>query len=103
MPFQLRASNNVGWASCPDTHRSTNNDQLLKSSVFHSDSLVSWKSKKKTIVLNSLAEAKYRALTAIVIEVLWIIQLLKDLHIITVRRPLWYFVIVLLPFILPLI
>ena len=44
-----------------------------------SDSLISWRSKKQTVVARSNTEAEYRALTATTAELIWLRWLLQDL------------------------
>lgn len=43
--------------------------------------MISWKSKKQPTVSRSSAEAEYRALAAVSSELIWITQLLMDLHV----------------------
>uniref|UniRef100_A0A803NFK9 Reverse transcriptase Ty1/copia-type domain-containing protein n=1 Tax=Cannabis sativa TaxID=3483 RepID=A0A803NFK9_CANSA len=47
--------------------------------VFLGDSLVSWSSKKQTVVARSSTESEYRALTHLAAELSWIQELLKEM------------------------
>ncbi|XP_038882206.1 uncharacterized protein LOC120073426 [Benincasa hispida] len=56
-------------------------DPNLKVRSDQGDSLVAWKAKKQTTVSRSSAKAEYRALAITTNEIVWILQLLKDLQV----------------------
>ncbi|KAL0297060.1 UNVERIFIED_CONTAM: Retrovirus-related Pol polyprotein from transposon RE1 [Sesamum radiatum] len=64
------------WATCADSHRS-----LIGYCIFLGAALISWKTKKQTIVARSTAEAEYRSLGTTVCELQWVTYLLSDLSI----------------------
>ena len=64
------------WASCAITRRSVSGY-----AVFYGQSLVSWQSKKQTVVSRSSTEAEYRALADCTCELSWLKCLLQDLHV----------------------
>ncbi|GLT82755.1 hypothetical protein SLE2022_011040 [Rubroshorea leprosula] len=66
----------ANWAGCPRTRRSTTGYYIC---LRHS--LVSWQSKKQSIVSRSSVEAEYRAMGSTVSELTWLKSLLYDLGI----------------------
>ena len=64
------------WGTCKDTRSS-----VTGFCVYLGNSLISWKSKKQNVVSRSSTEAEYRALAQATCELIWLQQLLRDLHI----------------------
>jgi len=64
------------WGACQDTRRSTTGFYF-----FLGKSLISWKSKKQSVVSRSSSEAEYRALAQATCEGQWLLYLLQDFHI----------------------
>ena len=70
----LQAYSDADWADDPTDRRSTTGYCFLLD-----DSLISWRSKKQTVVACSSTEAEYRALEATTAELIWLRWLLQDL------------------------
>ena len=72
--IQLNAFCDADWARCRDTRQ-------FGFCIFPSKSLISWKTKKQTMVLRSSVEAEYRSMAAISCEITWLNYILQDLGI----------------------
>ena len=72
----LQAYSDADWASDPTDRRSTTEYYFLMG-----DSLISWRSKKQTVVACSNTEAVYRAPAATISEIIWLRWLLQDLSV----------------------
>lgn len=75
-PLELKAYSDSDWAGDPTDRRSTTGYCF-----FLGDSLISWRSKKQTVVARSSTEAEYRALADTTSELVWLRWLLEDLGI----------------------
>nr|XP_016509464.1 PREDICTED: uncharacterized mitochondrial protein AtMg00810-like [Nicotiana tabacum] len=74
LDFSVKAYTDSDWASFPDTRKSVSDY-----CIFLRDSLVGWKSKKHHVVSLSSAKAEYRVVRHVVVELVWLSQLLHDL------------------------
>lgn len=73
--MQLLGFCDVDWASNPDDRRS-----ISGVCVYFGPNVVSWWSKKQQLVARSSAEAEYRSMAQLAVELLWIQSLLRELH-----------------------
>ncbi|KAJ0539687.1 putative RNA-directed DNA polymerase [Helianthus annuus] len=64
------------WAKCLITRKS-----VTGFCVFLGGNLVSWKSKKHSTVSRSIGEAEYRAMCSATCELVWIVNVLKELKV----------------------
>ena len=81
----LECFTNANWVGSKEDRRST-----LRYYVFVGGNLVSWKSKKHSVVYRSSAESEYRAMTQSVCEIMWLHQHLMEVGIeIPVLTKLW--------------
>ncbi|CAN1345150.1 Retrovirus-related Pol polyprotein from transposon TNT 1-94 [Linum perenne] len=71
----LVAFSDAGWVSDKEDSRSQ-----YGYAIFHGPNLISWTSRKQKVVARSSTEAEYRALAYTAAELLWLKQLLTDLH-----------------------
>ncbi|KAH9704463.1 retrovirus-related pol polyprotein from transposon RE1 [Citrus sinensis] len=74
--FDLIAYSNADWGSDPDDRRSTSGY-----CIYLSDNLVSWSSKKQSVVSKSSAESEYRAMALACAEITWICSVLKEINV----------------------
>ncbi|GKB63210.1 hypothetical protein Tco_0919396 [Tanacetum coccineum] len=72
----LKSYSDADWAKCIFTRKS-----VTGYCVFINNNLISWKNKKQNTISKSSTEAEYRALASVTSEVIWILKILKDLHI----------------------
>ena len=82
---RIECFSDVDWAGFKKYIRSTSGY-----CVFFGGNLISWKSKKESVVSRPSAESWYRAMTQSVCEIMWIHQLLMEVGIETsVQAKLW--------------
>jgi len=72
--LELRAYSDADHGSDPTDRKS-----VTGFCIFLGDSLISWKSKKQSIVSQSSTEAEYRAMTSSTKEIVWLHWLLADM------------------------
>ena len=83
--MQLLGFTDANWAVCVDTRKC-----ITGLCFFLGSSLVSWRTKKQSIVSRSSSEAEYKALSAATYEMQWLIYLLKDFKINDAKLPVLY-------------
>lgn len=74
--MKLEAFSDADWDTWPDSRRS-----ITGFCIFWGGSLISWKAKRQSTVSRSSAEAEYRSMASIVVELKWTSYLLCDLQI----------------------
>ena len=80
----LTAFSDADWAGDHNDRRSTSG--FL---VYFGNNLVSWSSKKQPMVARSSTEAEYKAIANATSEIMWIMSLFRELHIISSSPTLW--------------
>ncbi|XP_058732675.1 uncharacterized mitochondrial protein AtMg00810-like [Vicia villosa] len=74
--LQLTGFSDSDWGACPTSRRS-----ITGFCFFLGDNIISWKTKKQTVVSRSSSEAEYRALANTTCEAQWLLFLLHDFRI----------------------
>ena len=74
--MELRAYSDADHGSDPTDRKS-----VTGFCIFLGDSLISWKSKKQSIVSQSSTEAEYRAMASTTKEIVWLRWLLVDMRV----------------------
>ncbi|KAJ0480451.1 putative RNA-directed DNA polymerase [Helianthus annuus] len=64
------------WAKCLSTRKS-----VTGFCIYLGNSLVSWKSKKQSTVSRSTGEAEYRAMCSATCEIMWLLNLLREVQV----------------------
>ena len=95
--LQIEVYSNADWAGSSIDRRSTSNY-----CTFIGGNLVTWRSKKQSVVAWSSAEVEFRSLAHGICETIWIKRLVEDLKI-SVSLPMKILVITKLPSKLPTI
>ncbi|GJZ56267.1 putative RNA-directed DNA polymerase, partial [Tanacetum coccineum] len=74
--FQVSAYVDSDWAKCIATRKS-----ITGYAVYLGNCLVSWKSKRQTVLAKSSAEAEFRAMSSVACEIIWILEILTELNV----------------------
>ncbi|XP_071705107.1 uncharacterized mitochondrial protein AtMg00810-like [Rutidosis leptorrhynchoides] len=74
--LSLQAYCDSDWAKCSTSRRS-----VTGYCIYLGSCLISWQSKKQTVVSRSSTEVEYRALVDCTCEITWLQSLLHDLHV----------------------
>uniref|UniRef100_A0A803NKH7 Uncharacterized protein n=1 Tax=Cannabis sativa TaxID=3483 RepID=A0A803NKH7_CANSA len=81
--LDIQGYTDANWAGCFDDRKSTS-----EYCIFFGGNLISWCSKKQTIVARSSTESEYRALALATAEIIWIQSLLTEICIHTPSPPI---------------
>lgn len=73
--MKLTAYSDADWDACPDSRLS-----FTGYCMFLGDSLISWSSKKQQTVSRSSSEAEYRGMADATCELIWLTNLLQEMH-----------------------
>jgi hypothetical protein len=81
-PLRIQAFSDSDWAGNLDDRRLTSGY-----CIYLGMNLVSWSSKKQPIVSKSSTEAEYRSLALCCQEIMWLKNLLKELRVFQLPKP----------------